>query len=190
MNGLSRFAAFAAALVVGLAGQPGFAQASDYQIAPQDILIIDVVGEKDLGREVRVSSTGTITFTWLSNVEVKGKTIGEVEQLLRDLLDRDYLVEPTVQVSIKEYRIREVNVLGPVGRPGSLVLPGEQKLTIVDAIGRAGGFTKLANENKIKFTRGGKTETFSFEELKKQTDTAKTIYLETGDVIEVVERIF
>lgn len=179
-----------AAVVVGGASNKNLAQASDYQISPQDILVIDVVGEKDLGRDVRVSSSGTISFAWLSNVEVKGKTVAEVEQLLRDLLDRDYLVEPTVQVSIKEYRVREVNVLGPVNKPGSLLLPGEQKLTIVEAIGRAGGFTKLANENKIRFTRNGKVETFSFDELKKQTDPSKTIYLETGDVIEVVERIF
>ncbi len=159
----------------------------DYRIAPQDIILVDVLGEKDLGRECRVSSSGTISFAWLSNVEVKGKTPSEVETLLKELLDKDYLVDPQVIVNVKDYRIRTAQVLGAVGKPGTVTLPGEQRITIIDAIGLAGGMTKLANEKKIEFTRGGKTERFSFEQLKKITDPAKTIYLESGDLIKVEE---
>ncbi len=163
---------------------------ADYKISPLDIIIIDVVGEKDLNREVRVSSGGTITFAWLANVEVKGKTASEVEQILRELLDRDYLVEPTVMVSVKDYRSREATVLGPVGKPGAVALPGEQKLNIVEVIARAGGMTKFANENKIKLTRAGKTQTLSLEELKKVVEPEKTIFVEPGDLIEITERVF
>lgn len=179
------------ALGLWLCGRTALADANnDYKIAAQDVILIDVVGEKELNRECRVSSSGTITFAWLTNVEVKGKTTAEIETLLRELLDRDYLVDPTVMVSVKDYRTREVTVLGPVNRPGSIVLPGEQKLTIVDVIGRAGGLTKLANENKIQFTHAGKTQTFSMEELKKITDPAKVIYVEPGDIIQTIEKLF
>ncbi len=163
---------------------------ADYKISPLDNIIIDVIGEKDLNREVRVSSGGTITFAWLTNVQVNGKTASEVELILRELLDRDYLVDPTVMVSVKDYRSREATVLGPVTKPGAVPLPGEQKLNIVEVIARAGGMTKFANENKIKFTRAGKTQTLSLEELKKNIDPEKIIYVEPGDLIEVSERVF
>src|SRR6058998_3688954 len=70
----------------------------DHKIAPLDIIMIDVVGERDLSKELRVSSSGTITFPFLGNLEVKGKTPTEVETLLKDLLGKDYLVDPQVIV--------------------------------------------------------------------------------------------
>ena len=48
----------------------------DHKIAPLDIIMIDVVGEKDLSKELRVSSSGTITFPFLGSIEVKSKTPG------------------------------------------------------------------------------------------------------------------
>lgn len=161
---------------------------TDYRLAPQDVIMVDVVGEKDLSRQCLVAATGSITFPFLNDVPVAGKTTAEVEKLLTELLDRDYLVEPQVIVQIKEYHAREVLVMGPVNKPGSILLPGEQKLTILDAIGRAGGFTPRANENKIKFTRGNQEITVSIDELKKEVNPDKIIYLRPGDVIEVRDR--
>src|SRR5437667_3739118 len=61
----------------------------DHKIAPLDIIMIDVVGEKDLSKELRVSSSGTITFPFLGSIEVKGKTHAEVENLLKEKLGKD-----------------------------------------------------------------------------------------------------
>jgi polysaccharide export outer membrane protein len=161
--------------------------AADYKIRPQDLLTVDVLGEKDLGRDCRVSSSGTISFAWLNGVEVKGKTPAEVETILKELLDKDYLVDPQVIVAVKEYNAQTILVMGAVSKPGSVLLPGEKKITIIDAIGLAGGTTKLANDKKIEFTRNGKSEMFSFENLKKMIDQKQIIYLEPGDIIKVHE---
>src|SRR5438876_4773131 len=88
----------------------------DHKIAPLDILTIDVVGEKELSKELRVASSGTITFPFLGSVEVKGKTPAQVEYLLREKLGKDYLVDPQVIVTVKEYRTRIVTVLGQVNK--------------------------------------------------------------------------
>ncbi len=162
----------------------------DYKIAAQDIIVVDVVGEKDLSREFRVSSSGTITFPYLGNVEVKNKTPAEVETLLRERLDKDYYVDPQVIVNVKEYRIRTVAVVGQVYKPGAIPFQGEQKLTLLDAIFMAGGVTRMANENKIEFTRAGKTVTHKLEDLKKVKDPKQLIYLEAGDIINVRESTF
>jgi len=163
---------------------------SDYKIAPNDILVIDVFGEKDLSREVRVTASGKINLFLLDEVEVAGKTTTEVKDLLTRLLDKDYLVDPQVAVDVKEYRIREVFVNGMVGKPGSITLSGEQDLTILGALARAGGLTSRANDRKIKFTRPGVMEkTFSLEELKRETDPSKVISLKPGDIIEVADKL-
>ena len=165
---------------------------TDYKLSPQDILMVAVVGEKELSQECRVSSSGTITYAWLSNVEVAGKTPAEVEQILRKLLDQDYLVDPTVLVAVKEYRIKEVTVMGFVNKPGTVLIPAEQRLTVVDAIGKAGGIARGGNPNAIYFQRRGQNNRtpLKMEDLQKISDPEKMIYVEPGDVIEVKEKAF
>lgn len=193
MNRHSKLVAllFAISLVVSRA----FAQAddlsADYKVSPQDTLVIAVVGEKDLTQDCRVNTSGTISFAWLSNVEVAGKTAAEVEQYLRKLLDKDYLVDPTVLVQVKEYRAREVTVMGQVNKPGAVAIPAEQPLTVVEAIARAGSIAKGGDPNKIWFTRRGREKVkLSLDQLSRVTDPAKMLYVQPGDVIDVGEKVF
>jgi protein involved in polysaccharide export with SLBB domain len=164
---------------------------ADYKVCPQDVLTVAVIGEKELTQDCRVNTSGTISFAWLNNVEVAGKTAAEVEQHLRKLLDKDYLVDPTVLVQVKEYRAREVTVMGQVNKPGAVPIPAEQSLTIVEAIARAGSIAKGGDPNKIYFTRRGKEKVrLSLDALSKITDPARVIYVQPGDVIDVAEKVF
>ena len=164
---------------------------ADYKISAQDVLTIGVVGEKDLLQDCRVTTSGTISFAWLNNVEVGGKTASEVEQYLRKLLDKDYLVDPTVLVQVKEYRAREVTVMGQVNKPGAVPSPAEQPMTIVEAIARAGSIAKGGDTGKIYFTRRGKEKIrLSLDALSKNNDPSKVIYVQPGDVIDVGEKVF
>ena len=162
----------------------------DHKIAPLDIIMIDVVGEKDLSKELRVSTSGTITFPFLGSIEVKGKTPAEVENLLKEKLGKDYLVDPQVIITVKEYRSRTVSVIGQVNKPGVIALPAEQKLGILEAIAQAGDLAKSANKNRIEVSRNGKTQKFTLDDLKKDTNPEKKFWLEPGDVIYVHESFF
>ena len=162
----------------------------DHKIAPLDIITIDVVGEKDLSKELRVSTSGTITFPFLGSIEVKGKTPAEVENLIKEKLGKDYLVDPQVIITVKEYRSRTVLVIGQVNKPGLIALPAEQKLGILEAIGQAGDLAKSANKNRIEVSRKGKTQKFTLDDLKKDTSPEKKFWLEPGDVIYVHESFF
>src|SRR5687768_4234532 len=164
---------------------------ADYKVSAQDTLVISVIGEKDLTQDCRVNTSGTISYAWLSNVEVAGKTSSEIEQHLRKLLDQDYLVNPTVLVQVKEYRAREVTVMGQVNKPGAITIPAEQPLTIVEAIARAGSIAKGGDANKIFFTRRGKEKVkLSLDQLSRITDPARQLYVQPGDVIDVGEKVF
>ena len=162
----------------------------DHKIAPLDIIMVDVVGEKDLSKELRVSTSGTITFPFLGSIEVKGKTPAEVETLIKEKLGKDYLVDPQVIITVKEYRSRTVLVIGQVNKPGLIALPAEQKLGILEAIGQAGDLAKSANKNRIEVSRNGKTQKFTLDDLKKDTNPEKKFWLEPGDVIYVHESFF
>jgi len=160
---------------------------TDHRLAPLEIILVDVFGEKELSREVRVQASGKISFPLLGDVDVSGKTTSEVEKILKELLGKDYLVDPQVTVTVKDYRQRYVNMIGQVVKPGAIPLPGEEKWTILDAIGQAGGLTRVANQNRIEFSRQGHVQTFSLNQLKKTSDPAKKIILEPGDTISVRE---
>src|SRR5258705_265278 len=78
----------------------GFAQeVLDYKIAALDILVIDVVNERDLPKEFKVTAKGEIPFPYLGNIKVAGFTAEEVQNDLKEKLEKEYLVNPQVNVT-------------------------------------------------------------------------------------------
>ena len=93
-----------------LGATPGLAEdGNDRKIAASDIIIVEVFGEKDLSGEHRVQQSGTIKYPLLGSVDVSGKTPGEVATLITQRLEADFLVDPQVNVMVKEYRMRTVS---------------------------------------------------------------------------------
>ena len=192
-----------------LLGQAAFAQEAattkakarakvdtDRKIEALDMLTVNVFGETEFsgtnnsGLELRVSSTGEVTLYLLGSVEVAGKTPAEAERHIRDLLKKDYIINPHVLVLVKTYRVSSVTVMGQVGSPGLIDLPAEQRLDILSGIAQAGGFTKLARTSKIDLTRAGVTRTYDLDKLKKETNPAKKVWLSPDDLIFVHESAF
>lgn len=165
---------------------------TDRKVAPSDTLSIEVFGEKELTRICRVEAGGTIVYPLLKSVEVAGKTTTEVAQLIAQrLYDEEFLVNPEVSVNVKDFRQRAVSVLGYVVKAGAIELPpNPERMDIIEAISRAGGIGQLGSENKIEFTRNGKVTKFKLEQLKKETDPKKKIWLKAGDVIYVGQTAF
>ncbi|MEO8426648.1 MAG: polysaccharide biosynthesis/export family protein [Verrucomicrobiota bacterium] len=171
---------------------PGSAQdLLDYKIAPLDVLVIDVVNEKDLPREFKVTTKGEIPFPYLGNLKVAGFTAEEIQNELKEKLEKDYLVNPQVIVQVKERVKRKVNVTGQVFKQGPVEMPDDKpELTIWDAIGMAGGTTRLAS-GSVQVTRSGqKPLKFDLEKLRKETDPTKLFILQAGDSIFVPESRF
>ncbi len=180
----------AAAASAGAETNAPIDEAFAHKIMPLEEIVIIVVGEKDLSQEVRVQANGKITYPMLGELEIAGMTVSQCESLLRERLAKDYLVDPQVNVLIRKYRERFIYVNGEVIKPGPIPLPGEQKWTILDALGQAGGPTKAAAVNRIEFTRGGVTKTFNFKKLKLIKDIKQHIILEPGDTVFVPQARF
>ncbi len=166
---------------------------SDYVLQPSDVIKVQVFQEEDLMREVRLSQESSISLPLIGSVDLKGKTLAEAQSLIRSLYDRDFLVNPQVSVIILEYSKRSVNVLGSVNTPGVVLFPQEIGLTLLDAIARAGGFSRLADKKRVRLTRvspEGKPESFiiNADELMKDAANDPWILIK-DDVISVPERV-
>lgn len=158
-----------------------------YKLQPTDIVVVDVVNEPQLGaKEYRVTATGEISYPFIGAIKVVDRTTTDVQTELKRLLEADYLVNAQVIVQVKEFRKQLISIIGQVARPGLIEIPAERKMTVLEAIGAAGGTTRLAKTSDIELIRAGRSEPMrlSLEELK---NPEKTIYVEAGDVIHVKE---
>ncbi|MBT5706226.1 polysaccharide export protein [Verrucomicrobia bacterium] len=173
-------------------GTTSHAATSNYKIQAEDMLKIVVFNEPTLDLQTRVHGAGTINYPLLDDIEVAGKTAEEVQNLIKSLLEKDYLVKASVNVNILEYSEKTFSVMGEVRVPGTHPLPPEKDIGIVDAISFAGGFTPNANKRRIEFVRDGKKTKYNYDDLlaPKKKDPKLRIVVRQGDVINVLERFF
>ena len=119
------------------------------QVRLGDLVKINVYGQEDLTLESRLTDIGVINYPYLGEIKLIGMTVGELENYIYAGLKGDYLVEPSVSVSILEYRPFFIN--GEVEKPGGYAFqPG---LTIDKAAALAGGYTERASKTKIFIDR-------------------------------------
>ena len=124
----------------------------NYRLLTNDLVNIQVFQEDDLQSTERISRDGTISFPFIGTVSLAGKTLQESAEILQARL-REYLVHPQVTVRVAEYSKRRFTVLGQVTKPGVYELPNDSTLTLLEAIGMAGGYTRIANSSKITLKR-------------------------------------
>jgi polysaccharide export outer membrane protein len=171
----------------------GGKHAVDYVLQPGDLLRVEVFQEDDLLKEVRISQEYTINLPLIGTLNLKGKTLRQTMELVRSLYDKDYLVNPQVNISVKEYTKRTVDVQGQVGRPGTVEFPPEEGLTLYQAITRAGGFTRLSDRKRVSLTRKtpeGESETITVNVNVIIDGTTKEEWpLQKDDSVFVPERI-
>jgi polysaccharide export outer membrane protein len=180
MNRGVRITVWALALLALFAGAAGAALSLDnYRLDAGDKIHIQVYGEKDLTVDAVVGDSGRISYPFLGEMQVKGKTIHELEQLITKGLKGDYLVNPEVTVTITEYRPFYVN--GWVKKPGSF--PFQPGMTVRKAISLAGGFGERANRRALTVVHGDDPEG-------KQEQIRLDDQLRPGDIITVGRSFF
>jgi polysaccharide export outer membrane protein len=122
-------------------------RAQEYTIGPGDVLKITVWGHDDLSREYPVTLDGRVPFPLIGSVTAAGLTTTDLATKLRDLLEKDYLVNPQVIVSVKDYLSKKVHVMGEAEKPGLFFLTGPT--TLLEMLSRAGGVSKNAGKNLV-----------------------------------------
>jgi len=167
------------------------APARPYVLGPNDLVLVKVYRQEDLESRIRISADGTSTFPLLGTINLGGKTLEEATAHIRELLQKDYLVNPQVSLTILEYAKRRFTVLGQVQRPGSFEIPNEESVNLLEAIAMGGGFTRLANTSKITITRtaGGKKATLILDAKTLTESSTSNLVILPDDTITVPQRI-
>lgn len=168
--------------------------APDYVVGSGDVLDISVFGNQDLTRATTVQTSGAIALPLLGDVQVAGLTVVEIQRKLETLLERDFLVNPQVEVKVREYQSQFVIVLGEVNSPGRKVLRGRTRL--IDLLIDAGGFKPSAS-GELSVTRTDGTFAGGKDSLRLQIGSAAMtpvdkinleIPLRNGDLVSVLPK--
>lgn len=160
------------------------------KVQPGDTLLI-TVDEADIGKvEKKIDANGRITFNYLGELVVKDKTTGEIEKMIRDGLDKDWIINPQVSCVVVQYAERVVSVSGYVYKPGPVRLPTDRKLSLIEAVSTAGDVNPRGNRKKVQLSRKGVVTTYNLNELARITDADKQVYVEPDDVITVPQTVF
>ena len=161
----------------------------DYVLAAGDTLDLMVYKEPDLNMRSKIARDGRVQLPLLGEVAVAGMTVRQAQDHIKKLLNADYLVEPQVYLNIASYTQRKITLIGQVVRPGSYELQGNESLGILEAIGMAGGFTRIADSKNVTVKRiaGGKTETIKVNTKRLEDPNGGSFQVLPGDIITVGE---
>jgi polysaccharide export outer membrane protein len=111
-----------------------------YRIGARDLLSVRVDEDEKLNGDRRVTEAGTINLPLIGDVQVAGKTAGEVGQAVKRLLEEKYMQRASVDVQVTEFRSRPISVIGAVKTPGNLGFSGHW--TLLEAVAAAGGLAE------------------------------------------------
>jgi len=165
---------------------PADGQVSDtYVIGPSDVLTVTVWKEPTLSGGMLVRPDGMISLPLLGDVQAAGLTPLKLADQIAGKLKK-FIQDPNVSVVVGQIHSKVIYLLGEVGKKGPIEMtPG---MTLLEAIGSAGGLSDYANVKKIYILRndGGthqKIEVHYKEALR--GDTASNLVLKPGDTIVV-----
>ena len=113
----------------------------DTPVGPGDVIEVAVPALPELAkRTVRVSGEGTISLPFVGTMRAAGRTEEAIRAEITTHVSR-VMYDPQVSVFVREYRSRQVAVLGGVGRPGTY-MPTSANDTILDLIAMARGISE------------------------------------------------
>ena len=128
-----------------------------------------------------IDNNGYIDFPVLGKLKIAGLTRNEAIKLLKNKLDPDYVINPTINIRIANF---SVTILGDVRRPGTYTIPNE-RITVLEAIGLAGDLNITGKMNTVKVFReiDGKKIQFSIDLRSNKTFTSPVYYLQQNDLV-------
>ena len=132
----------------------------------------------------RVDEEGYIIFPILGRIQVAGKSLKEISELIENMIKAEnYLSDPEVTIEFLNFKY---TVLGAVNGKGTYTVDGD-KITIIEAIAKAGDVTNAARLDKVAVIRmvDGKRQIFYNDLRIAEIFMSPTYYLQQNDIVYV-----
>lgn len=161
---------------------------ANYQLGPDDELIIDIYGYSEATHRLNVTPDGFIRIPLLGPLQVSGLTIEQARRKIERQLSAIYSGissgQTSVNITLGTIRSIKVSILGEVNLPGSYTLPS--LATVFNALYVSGGPNKNGSFRNIKVIRNGKVvATVDVYDFLLKGDSKGNIRLNDQDVIKV-----
>ena len=135
-------------------GRGGHAVSGDYILSPSDTLEMNIFNEPSLTTQTRVAADGTVQFPLIGETQGRRDAHARGARTHPPQVQRG-LPRRAAGVSQRD-RLRGNATLPCSGRstgPARSTFPGGEHLGLLEAIGLAGGFTRLANQSTVLIKR-------------------------------------
>jgi polysaccharide export outer membrane protein len=151
-----------------------------YVVSAGDVLTLEVFGEPELSRDLRVSDKGSISIPNAGTIQAAGLNLDQLEQLVVDRLGASILVSPQVTLGVRSYA-NSVEVTGQVRNVGLYPIT-DANMTVRAILTSAGGTEN--NIPRIYLQRGAQQFELDLEAIANGNTTADMV-VQPGDVIMV-----
>ena len=163
-----------------------------YTLEPNDLIRIQLLYESLVNVVTPVGHDGTISVPFAGTINASGKTILELEKILKQIyIDRLRLRDPKVSVSIEQFRKIRASIVGAVARPGTFeFFPHDTLLTLVSSGGGALPDGRSDMKHSILRRRDSTDAiTIDLHALLNNTNAPQNYFLKDGDELYVPEGI-
>lgn len=156
----------------------------NYQMGPGDKIMVNVYDTPELSLTTRIDNSGDIGYPLLGEVHVGGLTeTAAADKIGRKLEAKHLIKDPSVTITVEEFKSHRVSVLGEVAKPGEYYLSSQR--TVVDVLGKA-GWLKPDGADYVRLTRdngeGGKKQ-YRLALNALTSGQSKAMTVQPGDVI-------
>ena len=123
-------------------------------LQPGDVLSIQVFRVAEFSKTVRIEEDGTFRYPLCGTIEASGKTARAIaEEIEIRLANAKQVQDPHVDVFVQGWGPRRIYILGEVKSSQSMELPTYGRMTALQALSAAGGFTESADLNNVAVLR-------------------------------------
>lgn len=132
----------------------------------------------------RVDVDGNIDFPMLGKINVEGRTLAEVTQIIKNgIIEGNYIKNPLVAVDFLNFKY---TVLGAVGSNGTFTVKGD-RVTLLEAIANAGDLGTNARVDKVTVIReiGNERQIFVHDLRSSNIFNSPCFYLQQNDIVYV-----
>ena len=138
-------------------------------------------------QEVEITTDGSASFMAIGRLIVAGMSPGKLKETLNESYSHVFQ-DHELDVVVKTRAARKVFVMGEVIRPGELEIDADRRLTLLDAIARAGGPLKasayLAHTRLIRWSAStGKQLDWVIDAREEHWKGPEPVYLQPYDLV-------